>query len=60
MMSDIGLNYHYFAYEKALKYSFEVNLLGEMKSCGDIVRYEHCDRKKKSNFARGTAKWSPT
>ena len=39
MMSDIGSNCHYFfAYEPALKYSFEMNLLREMKSCDDIVR----------------------
>ena len=55
----MGSNYHYFAYEPALKYSFEINLLDEMKSCGDIVRYEYCDRKKKTTFARATAKWSP-
>ena len=36
-----------FAYEPALKYSFEISLLRKMKSCGDIVRYEHCDRKEK-------------
>ena len=59
MMSDMGSNYHYFAYEPALKYSFDINFLDEMKSCGDIVRYEYCDREKKTNFARGTAKWSP-
>ena len=47
MMSDVGSNCHYFAYELALKYSFEVNLLREMKSCGVIVRYENCDRKEK-------------
>jgi len=47
MMSDMGSNYHYFAYEPALKYSFDINFLDEMKSCGDIVRYEYCDRKKK-------------
>ena len=47
MMSDFGSNYHYFVYEPALKYSFEMNLLREMKSYGVIVRYEHCDRKEK-------------
>ena len=47
MMSDIGSNCHYFAYEPALKYSLEMNLLREMKSCGIIVRYEHCDQKEK-------------
>ena len=47
MMSDIGSNCHYFAYEPALKYSFEMNLLREMKSYGFVVRYEHCDRKEK-------------
>ena len=43
MMSHMG----YFAYEPALKYSFEMNFLREMKSYGVIVRYEHCDRKEK-------------
>ena len=52
MMSDIGSNCHYFAYELALKYSFEVNLLREMKSCPVIVRYEHCDRKEKQLYMR--------
>ena len=47
MMSDIGPNCHYFAYDPALKYSFETNLLREVKSCGVIARYEHCDRKEK-------------
>ena len=46
-MSDIGSNCHYFAYEPTLKYSFERNLLCKMKSCGVIVRYQHCDRKEK-------------
>lgn len=41
MMSDIGSHCDYFAY---LKFSFEINLLREMKSCGDIVSYEPCDR----------------
>jgi len=47
MMSDIGSICHYFVYEPALKYSLEVKLLREMKSCGDIVRYEHSYRKEK-------------
>lgn len=47
MMSDIGSICHYFVYEPALKYSLEVKLLREMKRCGDIVRYEHSDRKEK-------------
>ena len=47
MISDIDSNCHYLAYEPALKYSFEMNVLREMKSCGVIVRYEHCDRKEK-------------
>ena len=55
----MGSNYHYFACEPALKYSFEINLLDEMKSCGDIVRDEYCDPKKETNFARATTKWSP-
>jgi len=44
-LSNIGSNCHYFAYEPALKYSFEMNLLGEMKSCSDIVRYKRSKRK---------------
>ena len=52
MMSDFGSNYHYFAYEPALKYSFEMDLLREMKSYGVIVRYEHCDRKGKQYCMR--------
>jgi len=43
----MGSNCHYFAYEPALKYSFEINSPHEMESRGDIVRYEHCDRKEK-------------
>jgi len=43
----MGSNCHYFAYEPAWKYSFEMNSLREMESRGDIVRYEHCDRKVK-------------
>ena len=39
IMSDIGSNCQYFAYEPALKYSFEMNLLQEMKSCSVIVRW---------------------
>ena len=44
MMSDISSLCHYFAYESAFKFSFEINLLREMKRCGDIVRYEPCNR----------------
>ena len=50
MMSDIGSNRYYFAYEPALKYSFEMNLLREMKSCGEILRCEHCDLQQKQLF----------
>ena len=44
VMSNIGSICHYFVYETAFKYSFEMKLHREMKSCGDIVRYEHSDR----------------
>ena len=45
MIRDISSSNHYFAYEPALKYSFELDLPSEMKSCGEIMRYEHCDIK---------------
>lgn len=54
VISGIGSNCHYFAYESALEDSFGLNVLRKMKNGCNILRYKHCDRK--SNFARGTIK----
>ena len=47
ILSDIGLNWHYFVYELALKCFFEMKLFRKMINCGDTVRYEDCDWKRK-------------
>lgn len=44
-----------FEYESALNYSFEMNVVREMKGCGDMS----IAIGKRNNFARSSTKWSP-
>ena len=39
VISGIGSNCHYFAYESALEDSFELNVFRKMKNGGNILRY---------------------